>query len=247
MSAASEQTTTAKPELSIVIPLYNERENLVYLEEELSKHLPGLNRSYEIIFVDDGSSDGGAQVIKSLKKVNPHIRLIRFGSNEGQTAAFDAGFKAARGDIVITMDADLQNSPADIPLLLEKIGEYDMVCGWRYERSDPWIKNVSSAIANAVRNKLSDEDIADTGCSLKAYRRECLEDFKLFNGMHRFFPTLMKMRGYKVVEVKVNHYPRLYGKSKYNIRNRLFTSFLDLLVIRWMKKRRLTYQIIEED
>lgn len=247
MSAASEQTTTAKPELSIVIPLYNERENLVYLEEELSKHLPGLNRSYEIIFVDDGSSDGGAQVIKSLKKFNPHIRLIRFGSNAGQTAAFDAGFKAARGDIVITMDADLQNSPADISPLLEKIGEYDMVCGWRYERSDPWIKKISSTIANMVRNKLSDDDIADTGCSLKAYRRECLEDFKLFNGMHRFFPTLMKMKGYKVVEVKVNHYPRLHGKSKYNIRNRLFTSFLDLLVIRWMKKRRLTYQIIEED
>ncbi|MFQ5673084.1 MAG: glycosyltransferase family 2 protein [Nitrospinales bacterium] len=235
------------PDLSIVIPLYNERENLVDLEEELQKHLEKLRRSYEIIFIDDGSQDGGAEVIRCLKSINPHIRLIQFRANAGQTAAFDAGFKAARGEVVVTLDADLQNNPADIPLLLEKIGEYDMVCGWRHRRNDPWIKKVSSKIANAVRNRLSEENIADTGCSLKAFRRECLRDLKLYNGMHRFFPTLVKMRGFKVTETKVNHYPRRHGVSKYNIRNRLLSSFMDLLAIRWMKKRRLNYQICSGD
>lgn len=240
-------TQSKPPYLSIVIPLYNERENLLDLEEELQKHLETLQRSYEIIFIDDGSQDGGAEVIRTLKRINPHIRLIRFLANAGQTAAFDAGFKAALGEVVVTMDADLQNSPADIPLLLEKIGEYDMVCGWRHKRNDPWIKRISSKIANAVRNRLSEENIADTGCSLKAFRRECLRDLKLFNGMHRFFPTLVKMHGFKVTEAKVDHYPRRHGESKYNIRNRLCSSFLDLLAIRWMKKRRLNYQIFPGD
>ena len=234
-------------ELSIVIPLYNERENLVLLEKELSEHLPKLGRSYEIVLVDDGSTDGSAQVAQTLKKLNPHIRLIRLNGNHGQTAAFDAGFKSARGKIVITMDADLQNSPEDIPLLLEKIDAYDAVCGWRHKRNDPWIKRISSKIANAVRNKLSDENIADTGCSLKAFRREALLKLRLHKGMHRFFPTLLKMQGFKVTEVKVNHYPRRHGKSKYNICNRLFSSSYDLLAIRWMKERRLDYQMNEEE
>lgn len=234
-------------ELSIVIPLYNERENLVLLEKELSEHLPKLGRSYEIVLVDDGSTDGSAQVAQTLKKLNPHIRLIRLNGNHGQTAAFDAGFKSARGKIVITMDADLQNSPEDIPLLLEKIDEYDAVCGWRHKRNDPWVKRISSKIANAVRNKLSDENIADTGCSLKAFRREALLKLRLYKGMHRFFPTLLKMQGFKVTEVKVNHYPRRHGKSKYNICNRLFSSSYDLLAIRWMKERRLDYQMNEEE
>lgn len=246
-TAPAEHSQSSELELSIVIPVYNERENLVFLEEELNKHLPQLNRSYEILFVDDGSLDGSAQLIQSLQEANPHIRLIRFRFRDGQTAAFDAGFKAARGKIVVTMDADLQNSPADIPLLLEKMGEYDMVCGWRRERNDPWVKRISSKIANRIRNKLSDENIADVGCSLKAYRRECVQSFKLFNGMHRFFPTLAKMDGFSVYETPVGHYPRRRGQSKYNIRNRLFASFLDLLAIRWMKKRRLTYQILKED
>ena len=156
-------------------------------------------------------------------------------------------FKSARGKVIVTMDADLQNSPEDIPLLLEKIKEYDVVCGWRHKRNDPWIKRISSRIANSVRNKLSEETITDTGCSLKAFRRECFENVKLYKGMHRFFPTLMKMEGFKVTEVKVRHYPRIHGYSKYNIRNRLMSSFLDLLAIRWMKKRHISYEIVEED
>jgi dolichol-phosphate mannosyltransferase len=235
------------PQLSIVIPVYNERDNLIHLESKLEQELTKLNQSYEIILIDDGSYDGSAHLIKSLQKNNSRIRLIQFGHNHGQSAAFAAGFKVARGNIFVTLDADLQNNPADISLLLEKIQDYDVVCGWRHKRNDPWIKRVSSKIGNAVRNRLSEEEIADTGCSLKAFRKECFDNVKLFKGMHRFFPTLMKMEGFRVTQVKVSHHPRLHGESKYNIRNRLFSSFHDLLAIRWMKQRKINYDIIKED
>jgi len=241
------QTNPETIEISIVVPVYNERENLVLLDQEITKSIKPLNKSYEVILVDDGSTDGSSELIRVLQEKNSTIRLIRFGHNHGQTAAFAAGFDKARGDIIITMDADLQNSPSDIPLLLTAIKDYDVVCGWRHKRNDPWIKKISSKVANSVRNSLSDESIADTGCSLKAFRRECFKDIKLYNGMHRFFPTLMRMEGFSVTQVKVGHYPRIHGHSKYNIRNRLFASFKDLLAIRWMKKRQLNYDIIEED
>ena len=240
-------TSPSDLDLSIVIPVYNERDNLVPLEEKLEKVLSKLQLSYEIIMIDDGSVDGSPHIIDSIKSNNPRIKLIRFGSNHGQSAAFAAGFKAARGKYFVTLDADLQNNPADIPLLLEKMDEYDVVCGWRFKRNDPWIKRVSSKIGNAVRNSLSQEEIADTGCSLKAFRRECFNNVKIFKGMHRFFPTLMKMEGFRVTQVKVSHHPRLHGESKYNIRNRLFSSLHDLMAIRWMKKRQINYDIIEED
>ena len=243
----SETTPVDSLDLSVVIPVYNERENLVPLEEELQEHLGKLDIDYEILFIDDGSQDGSAQLIRELKSRNPRIRLIQFKKNSGQSDAFAAGFKLAQGSIIVTMDADLQNNPEDISLLLDSMGEYDVVCGWRHKRNDPWIKRISSKIANNVRNKISEESIADTGCSLKAFRRECFDGLKLYKGMHRFFPTLMKMRGYRVTEVKVGHRPRLHGQSKYNIRNRLASSFLDLLVIRWMKKRQLTYELLEEE
>ena len=243
----SDLTNSKALEISIVIPVYNERENLTMLDEKISKSIKPLNKNYEVILVDDGSVDGSAELIRKLQDGNPHLRLIRFGRNYGQTAAFAAGFSKARGDIIVTMDADLQNDPADIPLLLEKINEYDVVCGWRYKRNDPWIKKLSSKIANSVRNALSEESIADTGCSLKAFRRTCFTNIKLYHGMHRVFPTLMKMEGFSVTQVKVRHYPRVHGYSKYNIRNRLLASFKDLLAIRWMKKRQINYDIIEED
>ena len=243
----TKQTNPETIEISIVIPVYNERENLVLLDQEITKSIKPLNKNYEVILVDDGSMDGSSELIRVLQEKNSTIRLIRFGHNHGQTAAFAAGFDKARGDIIVTMDADLQNSPSDIPLLLTAIKDYDVVCGWRHKRNDPWIKKISSKVANSVRNSLSDESIADTGCSLKAFRRECFKDIKLYNGMHRFFPTLMKMEGFSVTQVKVGHYPRIHGHSKYNIRNRLFASFKDLLAIRWMKKRQINYDIIEED
>jgi dolichol-phosphate mannosyltransferase len=232
-------------DISLVIPVYDEEDNIKPLIAELREVLPALGRSYEIIFVDDGSRDRSREILKAAASQDPQIRIIRFKKNAGQTAAFDAGFKAAQGDIVVTMDADLQNDPHDIPRLVEKIGEFDIVCGWRHQRKDPWIKIVSSKIANFVRNKLSQEEIVDTGCSLKAYKRECLQKLKLFNGMHRFLPTLAKMEGCTVTQVKVNHRPRRFGTTKYTISNRMVRAFTDLLAVRWMKKRHLDYKIEE--
>jgi dolichol-phosphate mannosyltransferase len=232
-------------EISIVVPVYNEQDNLKPLIAELLEVLQGTPEAFEIIFVDDGSRDQSFSILKEAAAHDRRIRVIRFGKNAGQTAAFDAGFKAAQGHIVVTMDADLQNDPHDIPRLLEKIGRFDVVCGWRHKRNDPWIKIISSKIANFVRNKVSQEEIVDTGCSLKAFRRECVQHMKLFNGMHRFFPTLAKMEGFTVTQVKVNHRPRKFGTTKYNITNRAVRAFTDLLAVRWMKKRRLNYKIAE--
>jgi dolichol-phosphate mannosyltransferase len=232
-------------DISLVIPVYDEEDNIKPLIAELREVLPALGRSYEIVFVDDGSRDRSLEILKAAASQDPQIRIIRFKKNAGQTAAFDAGFKAAQGDIVVTMDADLQNDPHDIPRLVEKIGEFDIVCGWRHQRKDPWIKIVSSKIANFVRNKLSEEEIVDTGCSLKAYKRECLQKLKLFNGMHRFLPTLAKMEGCTVTQVKVNHRPRRFGTTKYTISNRMVRAFADLLAVRWMKRRHLDYNIEE--
>ena len=234
------------PSLSIVIPVFNEEENLRILTTELVDVLQSLINTWEIIFIDDGSTDGSIRVLRELQELFPHIRIIKFRRNCGQTAAFDAGFKAAKGEVIVTMDSDLQNDPHDIPKLLNKIGDYDAVCGWRYKRNDSLIRRISSRVANTVRNRLSDEDIIDVGCSLKAFRREYVKRLKLYNGMHRFFPTLIKMEGGRVIEVKVNHRQRQYGSSKYNIQNRILRSFIDLLAVRWMKKRRLNYEI-EED
>jgi dolichol-phosphate mannosyltransferase len=232
-------------DLSIVIPVYNEQDNIKPLVSELHEILKEIKKSYEIVFVDDGSRDRSFQILKEAASHDPRIRLIRFRKNAGQTAAFDAGFRAAQGNIVVTMDADLQNDPHDILRLLGKIGRFDVVCGWRHKRRDPWIKIVSSKIANSVRNKLSQEEIIDTGCSLKAFRSECLQNVKLFNGMHRFLPTLAKMEGFTVTQVKVSHRPRRFGRTKYNIRNRMVRAFADLLAVRWMKKRHLDYEIKE--
>lgn len=233
-------------DLSVVIPVYNERENLVFLEEKIEKALVQTEFKYEIIFVDDGSLDDSANIVISLRKQNPKIRLIQFNANSGQTSAFAAGFSKAKGTYVATLDADLQNDPSDIPKLLEKIGDFDVVCGWRFKRNDTWVKRISSKVANKVRNFVSKEDIEDTGCSLKVFRKNCLNSLKLFNGMHRFFPTLLKMEGYKVTQVKVGHNARKFGSSNYNIRNRLLTSLVDLIAVRWMQKRKLKYQIKEE-
>ncbi|MDY6863665.1 MAG: glycosyltransferase family 2 protein [Thermodesulfobacteriota bacterium] len=234
------------PDLSIIIPIYNEEENLRPLTLELKEVLETYGHSFEIIFINDGSKDSSIKILKEfVKEFNMNIKVINFEKNCGQTAAFDAGFKQAGGEVLITMDADMQNDPRDIPLLLKKLEEYDLVCGWRQKREDSFIKKASSIVANWVRNKISEESIQDTGCSLKAFRKEVPRHLKLFSGMHRFFPTLAKMEGFSVVEVKVNHRPRIYGKSKYNIRNRIIKSFLDLLAVRWMKKRRLDYKIKE--
>lgn len=240
-------SVTESPEVSFVIPLYNEAENLEPLADAIKAVFSGIGRNYEIIFIDDGSTDDSYSVLQRLRESDKSIRLIRFKTNSGQTAALDAGFKAARGEIIAMMDADLQNDPRDVPKMLDLLKEYDAVCGWRKERNDPWLKIVSGKIANFIRNKLSRENIADTGCSLKCFRKEMVTKIKLFHGMHRFLPTLFKMEGYTVAQVEVGHFPRKFGISKYNIRNRILRSFLDLLAVRWMKARNIRYEIIEKD
>lgn len=228
--------------ISIVVPVYNEEENLPLLTKGIFSVMLNLNEEFEVIFIDDGSTDNSLDAMRDLRVVYPKIRVIKFARNCGQSAAFDRGFKAAKGDIIVTLDADLQNDPNDIPKLLEKLKDCDMVYGWRRKRRDPVLKLISSKIANYIRNKMSGEDIKDTGCSLKAYKKDCLNNLKLYNGMHRFLTTLVRLEGFKVVELEVSHNPRKYGKSKYNIRKRLIWPFLDLLAVSWMKKRHLKYE-----
>lgn len=238
--------TSVGLDLSVVIPVYNEEENLLLLWPEIREVLASIGLRYELIFVDDGSQDRSAEVIRGFRAKDPQVRLIRFKANAGETAANDAGLRAARGRSVVTMDADLQNDPHDIPMLLSHLDKWDAVTGWRVRRDDPWIRRVSSRIANAVRNAVCRETIRDSGCTFRAFRRECLRGLKLYRGLHRFIPTLLKMEGYSVVEVPVRHRPRRFGKSKYGIGNRAVSSFRDLLVVRWMQARRLDYQIVED-
>ena len=233
-------------DLSLVIPVYNERDNLDPLVREIGATLQGTGRAYEILMVDDGSTDGSGGEIRRLQESNPSLRVVRLAHNAGQTAAMDAGFRRARGPVVVTLDADLQNDPSDIPRMLQELEGWDAVVGVRARRRDNLVRRVSSRIANFVRNRLSDETIADTGCSLKAYRKEAIERLVLYNGMHRFLPTLLKMEGFRVRELPVGHRPRAHGRSKYGISNRLVPSFLDLLAVRWMKKRKLHYEVKDD-
>jgi len=230
---------------SVVVPVYDERDNLEILLKSLTEVMDSLGKEYEVVCVNDGSRDGSDEVLRALKKKYTQLRVMEFESNCGLTGALDAGFSMAKGDIVITLDADMQNDPRDIPELLKQIGDYDVVCGVRSGRHDPWLRIVSSRIANYIRNKITEESITDVGCTLRAYRRKFLSRLKLFDGMHRFLPTLLKMEGAKIVEVEVNHHPRLYGKTKYGVWNRVFKSFVDLLAVVWMKKRKLNYRVKE--
>jgi glycosyltransferase involved in cell wall biosynthesis len=234
-------------DLSLVVPVYNEAPNLEPLVREIDEVLGASPWQREIILVDDGSDDGSGDEVARLARTHPAVRGLHLRENRGQTAAFDAGFKAARGRFVVTLDADLQNDPRDIPALVAALSEHDAAVGYRRRREDDWLRRVSSRIANRVRNRLSGDDIIDTGCSLKAFRAECLSGLKLYTGMHRFLPTLLRLEGRSVVQLPVNHRPRREGASKYGIGNRVFTAFADLLAVRWMKKRRLSYEVVRHE
>ena len=235
-------------DLSVVIPVYNEEENLPPLWEELRSVLEPLGLSFEVVFVDDGSRDRSAEIIRGFRERDPRVRLVRLKANAGETAATDAGFKAAGGRFVVTMDADLQNDPHDIPAMLAHLEQWDAVTGWRVSRGegDSVVRRASSRVANRVRNALSEETIQDSGCTFRAFRRECLRGLVLYRGFHRFIPTLLKMRGYRVLEVPVKNRPRRFGQSKYGVMNRVFVATADLLVVRWMKDRFLRYQVAED-
>ncbi|HSS76849.1 MAG TPA: glycosyltransferase family 2 protein [Thermoanaerobaculia bacterium] len=225
------------PEISVVIPVFNEEKNLPLLAAELQGVLPALGRSHEVIFVDDGSTDDSFEALCKLARQDSAVRIVRLRRNTGQSAALAAGFRAAQGGIVITLDADLQNDPADIPGLLARLDGCEVVCGVRTHRQDPWLRRISSRIASRARNRLTHESIADIGCTLRVYRAEFLRRLPLFDGMHRFLPTLLKLEGARITELPVHHRPRRHGQSKYNIRNRIWRSLADLVAVRWMQKR----------
>jgi glycosyltransferase involved in cell wall biosynthesis len=232
--------------LSVVIPVYNEAENVRPLVEQLERALRAAPGQTEMLFVDDGSTDQTLALLKEAQAKDARIRIAHFRRNLGQTAAMAAGFRLARGKAVVTIDGDLQNDPAEVLGLAGMLGEWDAVCGIRVHRQDTHWKRFSSRIANGFRNWVTGDDIVDTGCTLKAYRRECLECLELYQGMHRFLPTLLKMRGFRVTQVPVSHHPRLAGKTKYGTWGRLKKGLADVWAVRWMKKNWIDYRDVLE-
>jgi len=235
-----------EPELSIILPAYNEAESLPQVWSELAAVLGEVGRSAEVIFVDDGSTDATADVVRGFRAADPRVRLVRLAANAGLSAALDVGLARARGRIVVTLDSDLQNDPRDIPRMLAALEGYDAVTGWRQRRDDPWLKRVSSRIANAVRNTITRESVHDSACTLRVIRRECLPGLPRFRGFHRFVPTLLRLAGCRVLELPVSHRARRFGVSHYGIRNRVVVAFEDLLAVRWMQSRWLRYDAREE-
>jgi dolichol-phosphate mannosyltransferase len=226
------------PAVSVVVPVFNEEANMSILQAELRSALAGLD--HEIIFVDDGSTDQSVAKIENA----PHVRVLRFEKNAGQSAALFAGLNAARGAIIVTIDSDLQNDPADVPRLLVEISHgADLVCGYRQKRKDTMIKRLTSRIANFVRSRYTRDGVRDTGCTLKAMRRECVSALIPFKGMHRFIPALVKGAGFQVIEVPVNHRPRKFGESKYGLGNRALRATIDMFGVRWLLSRRLNHKV----
>jgi len=237
--------------LSIVIPVYNEEDNIGPLVARIAKAMAEWDGTVEILFVDDGSSDRTLELLKKAQQSCGQIRIAHFQKNLGQTAAMAAGFRLARGEAVATIDADLQNDPMEIPRLAGMLAEWDVVCGVRTQRKDTVWKRISSRIGNSFRNWMTGDNIIDTGCTLKAYRRECLDSLELYKGMHRFLPTLIRMRGYRVTQVPVSHHPRHAGTTKYGTWGRLVKGLEDVWAVRWMKKNHIEYasslQLIEAE
>ncbi len=238
------------PYLSVVIPFYNEEESVEGVCAEVTRALAGFSdRGWELIMVNDGSSDGTARIVDELSRANANFRALHLSPNSGQSAALHAGFMAARGDIIATLDGDGQNDPADIPVLMEELSRrgVDMMCGIRMKRQDNIVRRVSSRIANRVRSAVLEDGITDIGCSLRVFRRECLAGVHLFRNSHRFFPALARMNGFSVGEMPVNHRPRSLGKSKYGggINSRLWAGIVDLAGVYWMRKRAFSYTVTE--
>ena len=220
--------------VSVVIPLYNEEENVDILNERLTETMKNIGSDYEVVYIDDGSTDGTLLLLEELQKKDDNIVVLSLRRNFGQTAAFAAGFDFARGDIVVTMDGDLQNDPTDIPKLLEAIKEYDLVSGWRKKRQDNFSRTFPSKIANWLISNVTGVRLHDYGCSLKAYRRDVVKNLKLYGEMHRFIPAVASWYGVRIAEVETTHHPRLRGKSKYGI-SRTIKVLLDLVTVKFLQ------------
>jgi dolichol-phosphate mannosyltransferase len=238
-------TNDERVALSVVVPIYNEIANIVPLMERVRATLDETGRSWELLAVDDGSNDGSGERLDELAQSESRLRVLHFVANCGQSAGLDAGFKHARGDLVALLDADLQTYPEDLPRLLEILESegVDAVVGIRAERRDSGWKRFSSRFANGVRNRLTREDIQDTGCPIKIFRAEAIRSVKIFTGMHRFLPTLLRMEGYTVRQVPVRHAERVTGESKYGTWDRAFSGLRDALAVRWMQDRRMRWKL----
>ncbi|MBM7568622.1 glycosyltransferase family 2 protein [Paenibacillus sacheonensis] len=229
--------------LSIVAPIYNEEENILLLHEAITNAVTGKVESYEIVLVNDGSRDRSASILTELAERDPAVKVIHFTKNCGQTAAIYAGMKESKGELVALIDADLQTDPRDIFKLMPYIPNMDFVNGKRVKRQDNIVKKVSSRVGNGVRNWLTGDEIYDTGCPMKLMKREVADSYYLYEGMHRFLPTLAKINGFKVIEIAVSHHERQHGVSKYGVFNRAFVGLMDAIVIGWLRKRVIRYQI----
>ncbi|MFA7332491.1 MAG: glycosyltransferase family 2 protein [Candidatus Delongbacteria bacterium] len=235
------------PDFSLIIPLYNEEESVAALAAEVESALAGLD--WECLWVDDGSRDGTAGCVRRLATAQPRHRLLRLARNCGQSAALLAGLDEARGRLLGTLDGDGQNDPADLPrmIALQRAGGADLVNGRRAVRRDSWLRRVSSRVANSWRNALTGESVADVGCAIRVFRRECARHLPPFKGMHRFLPTLIRLDGWSLVELEVAHRPRQRGVSKYGVGNRLWVGILDTFGVMWLKRRHAHYQLATED
>ena len=234
-------------DISIIILVHNEKENLRGFYRSLKQALRNINRNYELIFIDDGSCDGSFAELKNISLQDNTVRLIRLEKNYGMATGLCVGFRKARGEIIVTIDADMQNAPKDIISLLENMGDFDLLCGVRKERQDNVVKIISSKFGNFFRNLVLNENFEDTGCGLRAIRKECLDKITLYKNFEVFLPTLFLINGFKVGGLKVSHKKRNYGRPKFNIRNRLAKYFFALLVIWWLKRNKIIYNILEED
>jgi glycosyltransferase involved in cell wall biosynthesis len=234
-----------KPRISVVIPVLDEEESVPSLAAEVTEALAAGPWSWECIWVNDGSTDGTQALLEELAAGPGGHRFLELDGRFGQSAAMAAGFAAARGELVATLDGDGQNEPRDIPRLIRHLESrgVDMVNGVRQKRRDSWVRKASSRIANGFRNRLTHETVTDVGCSLRVCRRECLQDLFVFKGMHRFLPTLVRMRGYTIDEIPVGHRPREKGKTKYGIHNRLWVGLADTFGVRWMQSRRVQARV----
>lgn len=224
--------------ISVVLPVYNEAGNMEKLIEEIRTALQPTNYAFEILCIDDGSSDNSAEIIQKLHLQYEEVILIQHKKNFGQSAAQATGFRYAKGEWIITLDADGQNNPEDMPKLLSlATDDIDCVCGVRKKRLDTWVRRMSSKIANKVRNFLTGDKISDAGCTFRVIRKSCLREIPVFNGMHRFIPTLLRWKGFHITEVEIGHRDRTWGVSKYGIRNRAWRGLVDCIALRWWKSR----------
>jgi glycosyltransferase involved in cell wall biosynthesis len=230
--------------VSVVVPFYNEEDNVRPLAERIERAFGELvdNYDYECLFVNDGSRDGTRAAIEAAA-ANPHVRPVHLVRNRGQSAALVAGMRRARGEYILTLDGDLQNDPADFPRMLELLKTHDCVCGYRAKRQDNWLRKMSSKIANAARESMLKDGIRDAGCGSKGFRRHCVEHIIPFNGAHRYFAVMMRTAGMTIAECEVHHHPRVHGKSKYGINNRLWRGIYDLFGVRWLKRRYVVFEV----